>query len=61
MILSGWRGAQISSEWKFWRYHKEQGMYGLPVGGARLLNMEFVVPKKDVFDKPVGARADQYQ
>ncbi|MGE5612171.1 MAG: hypothetical protein ACM359_23185 [Bacillota bacterium] len=52
-------GSQISTEWKFWRYHKAEGLYGLPLGGARLLNLEFVVPKKNTFVKPVGARADQ--
>lgn len=52
-------GAQIATEWKFWRYHKTEGLYGLPLGGARLLNVEFVVPKKDLFTKPAGARADR--
>jgi hypothetical protein len=52
-------GSQISTEWKFWRYHKKEGLYGLPLGGARLLNLEYVVPKKGAFVKPVGARADQ--
>jgi hypothetical protein len=52
-----WEGMTLPREWKFWQWNPEVGLFGKPLGRARVYNIEFVTPKKDAFTPPPGARA----
>lgn len=55
--FSRWEGITLSREWKFWQWHPDSGIFGKPLGRARVYNVEFVIPRKDAFTPPAGARA----
>ncbi len=46
----------FAQDWKIWRYNKDEGFFGLPLGEARVYNIEFISPKPDTFIPPAGAR-----
>ncbi|MCY2953132.1 MAG: hypothetical protein NTU53_14305, partial [Planctomycetota bacterium] len=38
-------GLLVPLEWKFWKYHKTEGLYAKPIGSVRLLNLSTITPK----------------
>jgi len=48
-------GVTFATEWRIFRWHGETGIYGRPIGSARVFNLEFVTPKKEKFVPPAGA------
>jgi hypothetical protein len=51
-------GVRMATEWKFWRWNAEVGIYDKPVGSGRVYNLEFIAPKAGAFDRPADARED---
>lgn len=49
-------GALIPTEWRLWKWHPEQGLYGRPLGSVKLLNLELTSPRKGAFTPPPDAR-----
>ncbi len=49
-------GALFAEDWKIWRYNKAEGFFGLPIGEARVYNIEFYQPGSNTFTPPAGAR-----
>jgi hypothetical protein len=52
-VVEGVRLAQI---WRFWRWSSKEGIYGKPIGEARVYNLDFVVPKAGAFTRPRNGR-----
>lgn len=48
----------IPTEWRFWNWHKTEGLYGRPIGTMRLTNLRYVRTRPADFAKPVDARED---
>ena len=46
----------FAEDWKIWRYNKEEGFFGLPLGDARVYNLEFYEAGAKTFAPPEGAR-----
>jgi hypothetical protein len=46
----------FAEDWKIWRYNRDEGFFGLPIGEARVYNIEFYKPKASTFAPPEGAR-----
>ncbi|MGA2499552.1 MAG: hypothetical protein ABSH20_17585 [Tepidisphaeraceae bacterium] len=49
-------GVLFAEDWKIWRYNKDEGFFGLPIGEARIYNLEFYRPGSKTFAPPEGAR-----
>ena len=49
-------GMAFPADWRLWNWKKKTGLAGMPVGTARLYNLEFIVPKKNAFVRPPDAR-----
>lgn len=52
-------GAKIATEWTFYNWSTEEGVYGEPIGEARLSKVRFVRPASDTFQVPAEAVEDQ--
>ena len=52
-------GVRIAQEWRLWNWNPQVGLAGMPVGTARIYNLEFISPKPNAFVKPPDAREDQ--
>ncbi len=50
-------GVKFAEEWRLWRWSKMHGLMD-PVGTGRVYNLEFISPKKGIFNVPMGARVD---
>lgn len=48
-------GVTFATQWRIFRWHGETGIYGRPIGAARVFNLEFVTPKKEKLAPPAGA------
>ncbi|MFI5379443.1 MAG: hypothetical protein ACHRHE_09110 [Tepidisphaerales bacterium] len=46
----------FAEDWKIWRYNKDEGFFGLPIGDARIYNLEFYQPNASTFAPPEGSR-----
>jgi hypothetical protein len=51
-------GLFLAENWTIWQYSIEQGIYGQPIGQARVYNLEFYKPKESTFTPPAGARRE---
>jgi len=51
--------AQVPAEWKFWKWHQAEGIYGQPVGSAKLLDLGSTRGQGAVLARPGDSRADE--
>jgi hypothetical protein len=51
-------GARIAQEWRLWDWNPQVGLVGMPIGWARIYNLDFGNPKPNAFVKPANARQD---
>jgi hypothetical protein len=51
-------GSEISLTWRFWQWNKDEGIFGQPIGSARIYNLDFTTPKSNAFARPKDARLD---
>lgn len=51
-------GVRIAQEWRLWNWNAQAGLIGMPIGTARVYNLEFLRPKPNAFVKPADARED---
>jgi hypothetical protein len=49
-------GVELATVWTFWHWSETEGIYGEPIGDARLNAPRFVEPAADAFDRPEGSR-----
>jgi hypothetical protein len=49
-------GMLLAQDWKIWKYSAAEGLHGLPIGEARVYNIEFVRPRPQLFTPPAGAQ-----
>ena len=49
-------GVQLPQEWRFWKWNANVGLYGEPLGQARIVALEFVPLKERQFTKPAEAQ-----
>lgn len=52
-------GVRLATAWTFWRWDKDLGLIGDPIGSARLSNLRFVPAEGRLFARPADARADR--
>ncbi|MDA8018707.1 MAG: hypothetical protein MPN21_14795 [Thermoanaerobaculia bacterium] len=60
IVYSGWEevnGVWLSTEWTFYDWTREKGVFGDPVGHVKLRNLRFVQFSADAFKAPEGAKA----
>lgn len=48
----------VPREWRFWRYHKTEGLYSRPIGSARLRDLSVVNSRPAMFTPPPDSRLD---
>ena len=51
--------AQLPTEWKFWKWHTTEGIYGPPLGTARLLDLTSTGAKAPLLARPPNSRPEQ--
>ena len=51
-------GSEIPLAWRFWQWNKEEGIFGQPLGSARIYNLDFMTPKTNAFARPNDSRLD---
>ncbi len=52
-------GVRIATDWKFHLWTQERGIFGDPIGTAKLSNLEFVKISEGMFDAPENAVIDE--
>lgn len=52
-------GVQLPQEWRFWKWNATVGLYGEPLGQARLVELEFIPLKERQFARPADAREEK--
>ena len=52
-------GVALSTEWTFYKWSEEEGVYGDPIGNARLTNVGFRAEQPGEFAQPAGAEEDK--
>lgn len=53
-----YNGVFLAQDWKIWQYSPDKGIVGMPIGEARVYNVEFLKLKDSTFVPPAGARKE---
>ncbi|MEM9555081.1 MAG: hypothetical protein AAGC60_12545 [Acidobacteriota bacterium] len=48
-------GVSVATDWSFWNWNREEGLFGDPIGRATISNPRFTTPADDAFAAPAGA------
>jgi hypothetical protein len=53
------QGISFARDWKIWKYNRIEGIYGTPIGEARVYNLDFPILGSNTFVPPAGARMEK--